>query len=305
MSVRRKQKTHASTSRSMKKNNVKLTTVQCSPALNKTNDFTCYSDNALETMKTLWNTKHAGDIITATDPLNIWESLREKFANVCDSEKCWMRQHFAKGELGRDVSQYTFAPDAPKSWSSNPRDWLSSIDISNVMKHFEKYYMQFSFIGPSPIDFDTLSVDGKCVWSELCNFNLTKMLAKRKTKIGIIFNTDIHTGSGEHWVSMFIDLTAKPHPYIFYFDSAGDTIIDEINVLVGRVIKQSNDIGLNIQFYENTMAHQKGTSECGMYSLYLIIELLTGKKDYSYFLKNRVPDKSMIEFRNIYFNKHA
>ena len=298
-----KQKTYKSSSRSMK--NKKLKPVQCSPALNKTSDFTCYTDETLETMRTLWNTKHPHDVINASDSLKIWENLREKFSNVCDSEKCWMRQNFAKGKLGGDITHYTFAPDAPKSWSANPTDWLSSIEISSVMKHFEKFYTQFSFIGPSPIDFDTSSVDGNCVWPELCNFNLTKMLAKRKTKIGIVFNTDRHDGPGEHWVSMFIDLTAKPQPYIFYFDSAGDTIIDEINLFVGRVIKQSTDIGLPIQFYENTMEHQKGKSECGMYSLYLIIELLTGKKDYSYFLKNRVPDKSMIDFRNIYFNKDA
>lgn len=303
MSARRKLNTYKSSSRSVK--NKKFKTLQCSPAIDNKNDITCYSNSTLETMKTMWNTKHSTDIINETDPIKIWKALREKFANVCDSEKCWMRQNFVKGKLGNDVSQYTFAPDAPKSWSVNPTEWLSSSDISNVMSHFEKYYLQFSFIGPSPIDFDTSTVGDKCVWPELCNFNLTNMLAKRKTKVGIIFNTDVHTGSGEHWVSMFIDLRAKPHPYIFYFDSTGEPAVVEINVFAERIIKQAADIGLTIRFYENTKEHQKSDSECGMYSLYLIIELLTGKKDYSYFLNNRVPDKSMMEFRNIYFNKHA
>ena len=163
MSMKRKQKTHKSATQTIK--NKHLKSVQCSPASNTTNDFTCYADETLETMKTLWNTKHPDDIIKAADPLNIWENLREKFANVCDTEKCWIRQHFAKGKLGSDVLQYTFAPSAPKSWSANPKEWLSSIEISNVMKHFEKFYTQFSFMGPSPIDFDTSNVDGKCVWN--------------------------------------------------------------------------------------------------------------------------------------------
>ena len=245
MSVRN-HKTYKSSSRSLK--NKKFKPVQCSPALDNNNDVTCYSNDTLETMKALWNTKHAHDIISATDPIKIWAILREKFVNVCDTEKCWMRQNFAKGKLGRDIEHYTFAPDAPKSWSANPTEWLSSIEISTVMNHFEKYYMQFSFIGPSPIDFDTSSVDDKCVWPELCNFNLTKMLAKRKTKIGIIFNTDVHTGEGEHWVSMFIDLTAKPQPYIFYFDSAGEKIPEKIEKFANTVIEQGKQLTKPIHF---------------------------------------------------------
>lgn len=277
----------------------------CSPAIDKKNDITCYSDTTLETLKQLWNKKHTNDIINASDPLKIWENLREKFENVCDSERCWLRQNFANGKLGDDITQYTFAPVAPESWSAKPKDWLSSIDISSVMSHFEKYYSQFSFIGPSPIDFDADDVNGTCVWPELCNFELKKMIVKRKMKIGVIFNTDIHTGEGEHWVSMFIDLSAKPTPYIFYFDSAGDRIKDEVNMFVGKVIAQAETIGMDLKFYENTKVHQKGKSECGMYSLYLIIELLTGKKNYTYFLENRVPDKAMSDFRNIYFNKYS
>lgn len=279
---------------------------QCSPAiLGKKKAITCYSNEVLEQIKNLWNTKHVDDIITSSDPNNIWNCLRERFANVCDTEKCWLRQKFVQGRIGSDIMKYTFAPDAPDSWSINPTEWLSSNDIIAVMKHFEKYFSQFAFIGPSPIDFDTVTYDGKCVWGELCGFELSKMIAKRKNKIGIIFNTDPHTKGGEHWLSMFIDLAAKPTPYIFYFDSTGDSVINEIKVLADRIIKQAKVLGIDMKFYHNSKEHQKGTTECGMYSLYLIIEILTGRKDYDYFLKNRVPDKSMEEFRNIYFNKKS
>jgi hypothetical protein len=56
-----------------------------------------------------------------------------------------------------------------------------------------------------------------------------------------------------------------------------------------------------------------GNTECGMYSLYFIITLLTGKtgegkmlKDYKekqkYFNSSRIPDEYVFKHRNIYFN---
>ena len=42
---------------------------------------------------------------------------------------------------------------------------------------------------------------GECVWDELCNFNLSDEINKKKNKkIGIIFNTDPHYKGGAHWV---------------------------------------------------------------------------------------------------------
>lgn len=304
-STRKEKSRHVKRHKTTSKNKTDIN-AKCSPAMiGNINSFSCYSNAALEQLKNIWNTKHSTDIITASDPRNIWDSLRKRFANVCETEKCWMRQKFIEEKLGSDIMNYTFAPDAPRSWSSNPTEWLSSNDITSVMNQFEKYFSQFAFIGPSPIDFDTVTYDGKCVWDELCNFNLSKMISKRKLKIGIIFNTDIHTGQGEHWVSMFIDLTAKPQPYIFYFDSAGDPIMNEVKVFSDKVIEQAKLLNISLKFYENDKEHQKGTTECGMYSLYMIIEILTGRKNYEFFLKNRVPDKTMKEFRNVCFNKES
>jgi len=280
----------------------KFKSLKCSPALDLEDSVTCYSNDVLEKMKILWNNKHTDDIIQSDDPIDIWDSLRERFANVCHTEMCWMKQNFLEEGFSKDILKYTFAPNAPKSWSKNRKEWLSSIEIIDVMKHFEKYFNHFTFIGPSPIDFDKKTYQGKCVWDELCNFNLNKMIVNRKYNIGFIFNTDEHTGEGEHWVSMFLNISAKPTPYLFYFDSAGDPIINEIKVLAHRIINQGKEIGIDIKLYENDMEHQKGKSECGMYSLYLIIELLTGNKDYTYFLNNRVPDKLVNNLRKIYFN---
>ena len=76
----------------------------------------------------------------------------------------------------------SFAPESPPEWKKNPNEWLSSIDIIDVMKQYEKAYKCFDFIGPSPIDFDTRKLYGECVWNELCNFNIADQLKNGKTK---------------------------------------------------------------------------------------------------------------------------
>lgn len=276
----------------------------CSPAKqHKNQDITCYSNKSLEKIKTLWNERHTDDEITSNKPSEIWKELNERFKYVCDTEKCWMRQKFVEGKLDQETEKYTFAPNPPASWRNKPNEWLSNIDIIKVMRHFENYYTQFAFIGPSSIDFDTRLINGQCVWEELCRFSLTKMLKKRKHKIGIIFNTHPHTKNGEHWVSMFIDTTYNPEPYIFYFDSAGSPIKKEIMAFSKRVMNEGESIGLPLQFVQNhPKEHQKGDSECGMYCLHMIIEILTGKKSYKYFLEQRIPDKEMENFRHVYFD---
>lgn len=276
----------------------------CSPAhSDKNKELTCYKDEHLEEFKQLWNARHKDDIIRETEPHKIWEALRQRFSEVCHTEKCWMRQKFVSGKLSYDITKYTFAPEAPKSWGSNPNEWLSSRDIINVMKHFENKFHDFAFIGPSPIDFDSKHMFGGCVWDELCRFDLHKLLAKRKKKIGIIFNTDPHTEDGEHWVSMFIDMTARPTPFIFYFDSTGDPVKDEIMTFSNRVIEQGAKTNTIIQFHQNhPKEHQQGETECGVYCLYMITELLTGRKKYSDFKENTITDKEMEQFRQVFFD---
>jgi hypothetical protein len=216
-------------------------------------------------------------------------------SDVCDIESCWLKQNFIANDVDKALASYTFTPKSPKSWTKNPTEWLSSIDIENVMKQYENTYKCFQFLGPSPIDFDTRAMYGKCVWDELCNFDLQKHIKKGKNKIGIIFNTDPHYLNGSHWISLFINIKKG---FIFFFDSNGDPAPKEIVVLYKRIIQQAKALSIDLKFNENApFEHQFENTECGMYSLYLITSLLTDKHDYSYFIKHRVPDDDMKQLR--------
>ena len=314
----------------------KFVKAQCSPLVKNSSEkrpFTCYTTEQLHKMRDLWNARHPDARIQHTESKKIWEKLRENMGDSCNRESCWLSQKFMQNSVGRKLLQYTFAPKSPKVWKKNPNEWLTSVDLSNVMKQYEMAYPNFDFIGPSPIDFDTHIMpdsynspddtpkrqrknrvsDGggehnhkhkrdkpECVWEELCEFSLVDYLKKGKNKIGVIFNLDPHYMEGSHWVALFVDIKRAE---IFYFDSNGDPVPKQIKRLIKKITEQGKPHGIKFRYDSSEgMDHQLENTECGIYCLYFIIELLTGKKTGEYFKKHFIRDDSMEKLRKVYFN---
>ena len=112
---------------------------------------------------------------------------------------------------------------------------------------------------------------GQCVWNDLCNFSVKNYLNKGITKIGIILNTDPHYLGGSHWICLFINLDKK---FIYYFDSNADKTPQQVRVFIDKVKKQANKVDIKLEEFINQTEHQKSDTECGMYVLYIITELL-------------------------------
>jgi len=278
-----------------------MNNVKCSPKnKNETLAFTCYTSSGLHKIKNIWNKKHPDRRITSNRPIKIWEALRHALNKSCNKESCWLKHKCIKESIDLETKEYTFAPHSPKEWEENPNEWLTSVDILEIMKQYEKTYKCFDFIGPSPIDYDKHLAYGECVWEELCEFSLSKSLKDGKTKTGIIFNLDSHNKPGSHWVAMFIDSQRRD---IYYLDSYGEKIPRQIKKFVTKVQKQSLNVGNKKEYklLENKRRHQFGDSECGMYSLYFIIKMLMGQT-FSKFTSKRIKDDYMTKLRKIYFN---
>jgi len=245
--------------------------------------------------------KHPDRKIKSNEPRNIWRSLHYVLNTSCNKESCWLKHKAIKEDIDLETKEYTFAPVAPKEWIENPTEWLTSVDILEVMKQYEKTFKCFDFIGPSPIDYDKHVAYGECVWEELCEFSLEKQLKEKKPKIGIIFNLDSHDKPGSHWVAMFIDTKRGE---IYYLDSYGEKIPRQIKKFANKVKKQSLKIGKKKEYklLENKRRHQFSESECGMYSLYFIIQMLKGVT-FKKFTSKRIKDSYMMKLRKIYFNQ--
>ena len=288
--------------------------MRCHPKMNGKTGVrdSCLTDNVLFKLKHTFNKSHIDKQITASKPNKIWSELKKR-VQTCDKEDCWLNM-ITDPVVRSKIDKLSFAPDHPDSWNQNHSEWLSNYDIIAVLKQYEDTYNNFQLIGPSPIDFDTRlpEENDQCVWKELCTFNVKNYLDSGKTKIGIVFNLDNHNQGGSHWVSMFVDLDDH---YLFFMDSTGAKIPKEIDALAKRIIIQGSDLAspIYIHFHENSpMQHQYGNNECGMYSLYFIVTMLTNKTEkktftnyadkIKFFKNKRIPDKFMNQYRKKYFN---
>lgn len=296
----------------------------CSPKKKeKITGFSCYTYDDLKYLKRLWNDKHplpSEYYIKTNEPKEIYDLLykynieNEKNDDNTSSSKgekncpiknanesCILNKKYVNEKVINQIKDFAFAPEAPSEWEKNPNEWLSTEEIEKVMKQYEKAYSCFKFMGPTPIDFDK-RLGNQCVWNDICHFSLLQMLKEGKNKIGMIFNTDPHNKPGQHWISLFINIKRGQ---IFFFDSVGDKAPKEIKILVERIIEQGKKLNppRNFVYDENhPVSHQKGDTECGIYSLFFIVHMLEDKIT-SYYLKHHIlKDKYMEKFRKIYFN---
>ena len=285
--------------------------MNCSPAVKKhAIPNSCYTPKILLTIRDAYNKDHsAEEQITESDPTKLWQILNDRLVQ-CQKEDCWLNE-IDDANLRKRIDRYIFAPDKPYEWKKNPNEWLSNFDIMNVLEQYEQTHPHFEFIGPTPIDFDKV-VSGNCIQNELCRFELREQVKKRKTHIGVVFNLSPHTSGGSHWVSLFIDTRDR---LIFFFDSAGETIPKEVSEFVERVQADAVELeGKKYRYHHNhPKEHQMGNTECGVYSLFFIITMLTGecelargkmnmRQKLNLFKKRTIPDKYMEKYRSIYFN---
>jgi hypothetical protein len=279
----------------------KFKSLNCSPYVKtKKNKIknSCLDKDLIKKLKKLYNMRHPDNKIKNSSPQIVHNKLKENLSGVCESEKCWIDNLIPNNQ--KKFVDKLFMPTHPREWVKNKNAWLSSIDISKVMKRYEHTYKDFMFIGPSPIDYGTIK-DGICVYPELCNMDLKSLKNKGINKIGIVFNTDPHYLSGSHWVCVFVNIKDLT---FFYFDSVGDDIAKETKNLYNMLNKQSlKYFSKSMKFIDtNGFEHQKSNTECGMYCLYVLINLLENNITIKSLQSKRISDNNVEKFRNIYFN---
>jgi hypothetical protein len=294
-------------------------TLICSPYANEKTvkkGETCFTPEVLLEIKKEYNKDHPQNQIKTNEVRELWQELHDRLTK-CKGKKetCWL-ESIDNVELRENIKEHIYAPEQPGDWVKKPNEWLSNYDIDAVLKQYSDVYKDFKAIAPTPIDFDSKRKGGNsCVSDELCKFSLEDWMKKGIKRFGIVFNLDKHTEPGSHWVSLFIDTT---NSIMFFFDSAGNGVPKEVSTLMKNIEKQGANMSPPIIFkqYDNGKNdHQKGNTECGMYSLFFLITMLTGKipskpdkiltldKRIDLFLKEKIPDNVVFDYRDLYFNK--
>lgn len=223
---------------------------KCAPHIKDPNSKTCFSKQALIKISNELN-------LPTNGPKNkLWNNIREHFSNKCNEETCWVDQ--LKTNDPEIIN--SFKPKRPVEWKQNKYTWLNTYDILFVMKQFEKYYNDFHFFGPVPLD---CPISFNC---ELTKLNLDDIQKKQKiNKIGIVYNHDKHYEPGSHWTALYINI---PNKTIDYYDSYGT----KPPKLIYEFMKKISNKQYKLIY--NDKRHQYGGSECGMFSMYFILQRL-------------------------------
>ena len=62
-------------------------------------------------------------------------------------------------------------------------------------------------------------------------------------------------------------------------------------------------MGIKFKKYDNyRVVHQKNDGQCGIYTLYFVIELLLENKKPEYFKNTIIKDETMRDYRFLYYN---
>jgi len=276
---------------------------KCSAATHG-NATSCYAVADLLLLRDAWNARHPDCAIEEDNPQTVWKKMRSNLSATCANEKCWARKLLAKSKSATLLARL-FAPEAPKSWCKKPNTWLDSRDISKVMSQYEKNFPAFKFFGPAPIDFAGYEKDGREVWPELRRFSLKQLISQGKRKIGIILNTDPHNKGGRHWISLYINMYPNTPPYIFFFDSNGDEPPEPVVQFMDKTVEQGEQLAhspIRLSQKVCTKVHQQGDTECGIYSIFMISQLLQGRMTPKDFQKSLVSDDQMQKLRKQFFS---
>lgn len=271
-------------------------------------DGSCYDVHILNEMAKAYNKynkkKNNDDYIELCDSYIVSKpkiykkyllyQFNKRFMDVCTNQRCWGDQEFMQElskEIENEIKYYTFRPSGPQG----KFDWLSTININDVFRQYEKKYKDFIFLGAVPIDFDNLAQLG------IRNLDIEKLLNEGKYKIGIVFNLDEHWKSGSHWVSLFIDIDKKQ---IYFFDSYGiepeKRIINFMNRMLEFMKKKYNVSEKEIDMQWNKNRHQYKNSECGVYSINFQLQMLKGT-NFDQICKKKLLDDQVNECRSVYF----
>lgn len=275
----------------------------CAIGRDNPKNWTCFTLPELQVMVKAWNQtklgKHHPIVLGDANNYNtedevkyaVWSQINERFSPFCgNNEACWLDSK----ELGQalkkispemyDVINYfTLKPKG----TNGKHAWLSTTEIEYVMKQFEHYFPAFRFIGCIPSDYYILNPR---------KFP-TDILDHSKYS-AIVFNQDESHQKGSHWVAIFFENKLDGQLSIEHFDSTGNLPIKNIKQFLTHPYFKGSTLS-NSRF-----KHQKGNNECGVYSIYYILQRLQGQtmEDIN---SRRVSDSEMNEFRDFIFRPYS
>jgi hypothetical protein len=233
-----------------------------------------------------------------TDPVALRSEIEKRVGVDGVHEYTFLMKLPLSKEEKADILKKYLRPMYPVAWRRDSDKWLDSNDIEHVMKQYEEAFPNFDFMGPFPIDFAAPKpnmppgAQPKCLMDEICEYRVQSATKNNKDMLGVIYNLDPHYKSGSHWVATFVDLKKNR---CMYFDSYGYKPPKQILTFMSWVSNQDKSRKMPLM-YSSRRVQYKNT-ECGVYCLYFIIQMLMGA-EFVTFTRATPNDAGMLRVRN-------
>jgi len=271
---------------------------KCGPTISFENG-SCIPLNLLVKMALTYNKRYRDNSIQLFDTLEelspdkykiyLLFEFQKRFKNTNHSE--WINNKIFDNMNKEDkelLQTSIFRPEGPQGQFQ----WLSTIDINKTLAQYENKYPDFVFLGAVPIDFNELD------YYPFQKMNFNDFKKQGKNKLGVIFNLDEHYKGGSHWVSLYSDLEKGQ---VYFSDSYGRKPEKRISNFMDRIKNYLETCNIdNIDIRHNPTQHQRGNSECGVYSINFLLRLLKGKT-FDHLTRKRLTDEKVNKCRLRYF----
>lgn len=262
---------------------------------------TCYSPDSLKVIAKSLNSSSGKNVVPeAGAPMTIWKALKSALKTRCDTEKCWAEQPFVSFH-DRMILMDHFRPHAPAEWKHNERSWLSNIDIERVMRQYEKKRPDFDFLGVVPVDFAQKMYMNRCVVQKMCDMDVDNLAERGKTKLGCVINLDPHDQPGSHWVA-FIICTKGKNKGAYFYDSIARSPPRMISEFLDAIVEKMQEKDPTFPYRHNTIRRQYKNTECGVFCLKFLEDMLSGRKPFDKVCEAMPYDDDTFKMRKHYFD---
>ena len=273
---------------------------------------TCLADGELDAVAREIAPEALGRI---TDRAELLAWLHAVLGTTPGNEHAWpSHPRVLRNARLRSLLESAFRPEQPRSWASNQRSWLSSVDIERVMTQYNDSHGKhgFRFVGVFPIDFASRTWTGTCISPAMCAVNVRELVSGGITQLGIVFNLDKHNQRGSHWVSCFagLDPLQQDRFGVWYYDSVAQTTPPQVSEFMKSLRSQVRplfppSVAHRFRVHNNTVRRQFQNTECGIFSMLFIVACLTSRKSVRDICGAMGDDNLMFKLRSVLFRPPA
>ncbi len=232
--------------------------------------------------------------ITVKGDIAVMKEAKRK--TQCDTEKCVV----SKFHEHNFQAMAMFKIDGPRDTSL-----LSNINIDRTLQqwvHLFKNFLPYNF---NMLDYYDHSIRDGYVTNHPDTLATRDMAldvyAKGYRTMACVINSDVYSGAGKHWMTLFVDMRQSPATVEFFNSSGNSPGASWRNWMDKTKTQLEVSANLSVKLVTDLNRHQQHSrSECGVYSLYYIWHRLNGYSP-DYFKYNDVPDSVMLAFRQHLF----